>query len=59
MRNQIVKYRKILINVSRGSKKDERRYANKVFEENIRFRREIQGNTKLYSEKEEKEILSV
>jgi hypothetical protein len=59
MRNQIVKYRKILINVSRGSKKDERRYANKVFEENIRFRHEIQGSTKLYSEKEEKEILSV
>jgi hypothetical protein len=34
MRNQIVKYRKILINVSKGLKKDARRYANKVLKEN-------------------------
>lgn len=60
MRNQIVKYRKILINVSEGSKKDVRRYANKVLEENKKFRREIQESTKnLTTEKEEKQIIPI
>ena len=49
-----------MINVSEGSKKDVRRYANKVLEENKKFRREIQESTKnLTTEKEEKQIIPI
>jgi hypothetical protein len=46
MPNQSVKYRKILINVSKGSKKDARRSANKMIKGNKRLRGRIQGSTK-------------
>jgi len=48
MQNRIIKYRNILINVSKGSKKDARRYANKMIKESNRLGRGIRGSTKSY-----------